>query len=71
MLMTLMGEVMDKNVKKKVKVITDDQWVEIMESSAEVAKINDDLNKKNNFRDMIRNIIKKLPIADKFDEAVR
>ena len=71
MLMTLMGEVMDKNVKKKVKVITDDQWVEIMESSAEVAKINDDLNKKNNFRDMIRNIIKKLPISDKFDEAVR
>jgi hypothetical protein len=42
-----------------------------MESSPEVGDINDGLNKKNNFRDMIRNIVKKLPISDKFDGAVR
>lgn len=42
-----------------------------MESSKEIMKINDDLGKKNNFRDMIRNIIKELNISDKFDDAVQ
>lgn len=70
MIMVLMG-ILEKNMRKKIKVISDDQWVEIMENSKEIQKINDDLGKKNNFRDMIRNIIKNLNISEKFDDAVR
>jgi preprotein translocase subunit Sec63 len=70
MIMTLMG-ILDKNIRKKVKVITDDQWVEVFENSKEVMAINDQLAKKNNFRDMIRNIIKGLSMSDKFDDAVK
>ena len=54
MMMVLMSEVMDKNIKKKVKVISDDQWIEVMENAIEVNQINDSLNKKNNFRDLVR-----------------
>ena len=70
MMMVLMSEVMDKNIKKKVKVISDDQWIEVMENAIEVNQINDSLNKKNNFRDLVRQIIKKLNISDKFQGAV-
>jgi hypothetical protein len=70
MVMNLMT-VLEKNMRKKVKVISEDQWVEIMENTKEVMKINDDLGKKNNFRDMIRNIIKGLNMSEKFDDAVK
>ena len=68
MLATL-KDVLDKNMRKKVKTISEDQWIEIFESCEEMQTINYELNKKNNVRDIIRNMTKNLPISAKFEGA--
>jgi hypothetical protein len=62
MLATL-KETLGKNMRKKVKSLTEDQWIEIFESCEEMQTINYELAKKNNVRDIIRNMIKNLPIS--------
>jgi hypothetical protein len=68
MLATL-KEILGKNMRKKVKSLTEDQWIEIFESCEEMQTINYELAKKNNVRDIIRNMTKNLPISQKFDTA--
>jgi hypothetical protein len=66
-MLAMLKEVLEKNMRKKVKVISEDQWIEILECNEEMATINFELNKKNNVRDIIRNMIKNLPISNKFE----
>lgn len=61
-------EVLDKNMKKKVKKISDDQFIEMMEQSWELQVLNDGMAKKIIIRDLIRNRIQNLKVADKFKE---
>lgn len=68
MLATL-KEVLEKNMRKKVKTISEEQWIEIIESCEEMQEINYELNKKNTVRDIIRNMIKNLSISAKFEGA--
>jgi preprotein translocase subunit Sec63 len=49
-MLAMLKEVLEKNMRKKVKVITQDQWIEIFESCEEMATINYELNKKNNVK---------------------
>jgi hypothetical protein len=66
-MLAMLKEVLEKNMRKKVKVITEDQWIEVLECTEEMQQINYELNKKNNVRDIIRNMIKSLPISNKFE----
>lgn len=50
---TLMSAI-DKNMRKKVKIITDEQWIEIFESSLELMQINFEMAKKTNISDLIK-----------------
>ena len=59
-------ENIDKNMRKKVKSFTDDQWIEVLEVSFEMQQLNTDLGKKIIIRDLIRNKIAGLAISDKF-----
>ena len=59
----------EKNMKKKVKTLSDDQFIEVMESSQEMQQINFDLGKKIIIRDLIRNKIQGLSVSDKFADA--
>ena len=68
MLATL-KETLGKNMRKKVKSLTEDQWIEIFESCEEMQQINYELAKKNNVRDIIRNMTKNLPLSQKFENA--
>ena len=68
MLATL-KEVLEKNMRKKVKTISEEQWIEIIESCEEMQEINYELNKRNTVRDIIRNMIKNLSISAKFEGA--
>lgn len=53
-------------MRKKQKSISEDQWIEIFEASEEMQMINYMLAKKNNVRDIIRNVVKGLSVGDKF-----
>ena len=68
-MLAMLKEVLEKNMRKKVKTISEDQWIEVMECTEEMQTINYDLNKKNNVRDIIRNMIKGLSISTKFENA--
>jgi len=50
-------EVLDKNMRKKIVKISDDQWVEVLEKSQELYELNEEANKKVIIRDLIRNKI--------------
>ena len=47
-------QILDKNVGKKIKQLTDDQWIEVFEQSVEFYTLNDRLSKKIILRDLIR-----------------
>jgi len=49
----LMG-VLDKNMRKKIKVISEEQWIEVFETSFEFAQINYEMAKKINISDLIK-----------------
>ena len=46
--------VLEKNAGKKIKEISNDQWIEVMEQSVEFFTLNDRLAKKIILRDLIR-----------------
>lgn len=46
--------VLDKNMRKKVKTISDTQFVEIFEQSVELMQLNHDLAKKVILGDLIK-----------------
>jgi len=59
-------EILDKNMRKKVAKISDDQWIEVLEQSQEIYELNEEAVKKVNIRDIIRSKIQGLKIATKF-----
>jgi uncharacterized protein YaiL (DUF2058 family) len=61
-------EAIDKNMKKKVKSLSDDQWIEVLECSLEMMHLNEELAKKIILRDMIRNKINGGTVSDKFKD---
>jgi len=65
----MMAELMamvENNMKKKKKVIENDQFIEVMENSLELIAFNHTLAKKINIRDLIRNKINNQKPAEKF-----
>ena len=55
MLMTnALFEAMDKNMRKKVKVLSDEQFIEVFEASVEWMAYNQSLNKKVILSDIIK-----------------
>jgi hypothetical protein len=54
MMLAPLFEALDKNMRKKVKSLSDDQWIEILEMSLEVMHLNEVLAKKVNIRDLIK-----------------
>lgn len=62
-------QILDKNVGKKVKQLSDDQWVEVLEQSVEFYTLNDRLSKKIILRDLIRKKINDQTIAEMFADA--
>ena len=54
---SVLFDFIDRNQRKKLKQISDDQWVEVMENSLEFLQLNYELAKKINIRDLIRNKI--------------
>lgn len=61
--------ILDKNVGKKIKQMTDDQWIEVLEQSVEFFTLNDRMTKKIILRDLIRKQIAGQTIADMFADA--
>lgn len=61
--------ILDKNATKKVKVLTDDQYIEMFEQSVELLTLNDRLAKKIIIRDLVRKKISNGHIADMFADA--
>lgn len=61
-------QVLDKNMKKKNKVISDEQWVEVFESSLEFMQINYEMAKKVIISDIVKQKIVNKKISDKFSE---
>ena len=59
-------DAIEKNMRKKIKSLTDDQFIEILEQSVEFQELNYDLAKKTNLRDLIKCKIENKPISDKF-----
>lgn len=41
-------------MRKKIKIISDEQWVEIFESSLEFMQINFEIAKKTNIVDLVK-----------------
>jgi len=67
----MIGKLMDtleKNMRKKIKVLTNDQLIEVVESSWELVVLNEEQGKKVILRDLIRNKIEGGSISDKFKE---
>lgn len=62
-------QILDKNVGKKVKQLSDDQWIEVFEQSVEFYTLNDRLAKKIILRDLIRKKINNQTIAEMFADA--
>jgi len=62
-------EVLQKNANKKVKQLTDDQFIEVFEQSVEFLTLNDRLSKKIIIRDLIRKKIGGLNISEMFADA--
>ena len=61
-------DVLDKNKRKKIKTISDEQFMEIFENSVELMKVNYDLKKKVVLSDLIKQKIQNHKIAEKFAE---
>lgn len=59
---------LDKNMRKKVKQLSEEQFIEVFEASAEMVRVNDELAKKIIIRDMIINKIKNLGNSEKHKE---
>ena len=62
-------QILDKNISKKVKGLTELQLIEIFEQSIEMQTLNDRLAKKINIRDLIKKKLGDLDISDKFQDA--
>ena len=58
--------VLDKNMRKKVKTISDTQFIEIFEQSVELMQLNHELAKKLILGDLIKQKISCVKIADRF-----
>ena len=69
MMMANLFESLEKNMRKKVKKFTHDQFIEAIEMSREMQQANADLGKKTIIRDLIRNRILGLPISEKFADS--
>ena len=65
-MMAFFFESLTRNMKKKIKVFTDDQWIECLESSLELQMVNMELAKKINIRDLIKNKMAGHKISPKF-----
>jgi len=50
----VMMQNVDKNMRKKIKLISDEQWTEIFESSVELMQINYEMAKKIIISDIIK-----------------
>lgn len=61
-------DAIEKNMRKKVKTLSDDQFIDIMENSLELMELNYMLAKKTNIKDLIRSKIENKPISDKFKD---
>lgn len=61
--------VLEKNAGKKIKEISNDQWIEVMEQSVEFFTLNDRLAKKIILRDLIRKKINDQSISELFADA--
>ena len=48
---------LDRNMRKKVKQLGDDQFTEVLENSIEFLRMNEELAHKINIRDLIKNKI--------------
>ena len=68
MLATL-KDILERNMRRKQKTISEDQWIEVIESSEEMQTINYDLAKKNTVRDIVRNMTRNLAVTNKFEDA--
>lgn len=56
-MMKPLWEILDKNMRKKIAKLTDDQWIDILEVSQELYELNDEQyssTKKVNLRDLIK-----------------
>ena len=69
MMSATLFQILDKNVGKKVKQLSDDQWIEVLEQSVEFYTLNDRLAKKIILRDLIRKKINNQTIAEMFADA--
>lgn len=69
LLLQTLFSILDKNIHKKIKVVTETQFIEIYEQSVEMQTLNDRLAKKINIRDLIKKKLGDLDISDKFAEA--
>jgi len=58
---------LQKNANKKVKQLSDDQFIEVFEQSVEFLTLNDRLSKKIIIRDLIRKKIAGLNISEMFE----
>ena len=65
-MMAFFFESLTRNMKKKIKVFTDDQWIECLEASLELQMVNMELAKKINIRDLIKNKMAGHKISPKF-----
>lgn len=65
-MVTTLDEALEKNIKKKVRQVSDYQFIEIFENSRELQSLNDTMGKKVIIRDLIKQKINGLQISDKF-----
>lgn len=62
---------LEKNIRKKVKEISELQWMEIMEESQELYELKVQIENKVNLKDLIKNKMKGLSASAKFQDLDR